>query len=430
MILNINDVGPPVLACQNALASALGARSTNSQNGTYGRGLAGDVKIFRTDVLHVPVVADGLMLDDGTINALKKYMNSANLTKLGQPLKTNVAYDAIMFNQGDEGPPVGAMQNALFSALGSEGQSGKNAKNASYGSNTALDVALLGESKNFPIPADGRGLNYIAWQILLGYMNDANRNNAGKPLKTDVKAGQFIFDEGDEGPPIAAMQAAIYSILGSKATNARNGVYGSKTVDDLLLVRGKGNITPVGYGTSCDKLTWDWLYSYMNESYQAMAKQPLTVDVSKDGDPSAPTGQELKNEIAGKGIEAYNSLHNVWVYNQYRAMASSLWDAFAEDHSDCSSFVTLVYKDCGAPDPNKRDYDGYGYTGTLWPNGKDCKPENGALAFYGGSSGNDTEHVALVTDGGTRVVSFGHTPIEYYSSVAYRSDYRGCKSFV
>ena len=33
--------------------------------------------------------------------------------------------------------------------------------------------------------------------------------------------------------------------------------------------------------------------------------------------------------------------------------------------TDCSGFVTLCYKWAGAPDPNGRGYDGYGYTGTL-----------------------------------------------------------------
>jgi hypothetical protein len=199
----------------------------------------------------------------------------------------------------------------------------------------------------------------------------------------------------------------------------------------VVAARQQGNLTPVGTGEAIDKLTNDWLASYMNDHYRAMLGEPLDVNV---GDGTGAGGGELGAAIGAKAREAYDRLRHIWTYRQYRAMAASLWDDFAEDHSDCSSFATLVYKDAGAPDPNYldqpgRSYDGYGYTGTLWPNGTPCDPKPGALAFYGGSSGNDTTHVA-VCDTATSVVSFGSTPITRYTTVAYRGDYRGCRSYV
>src|SRR5215470_4019575 len=113
MILCVNQSGPPVLACQAALHSALGANATNAGNGTYGRAMAKDVATFRTMRLGVVPVADGLMLDAGTIDALVAYMNQANRTKMDQPLTSppDVRYDVVLFNDGDDGAPVLAAQN-------------------------------------------------------------------------------------------------------------------------------------------------------------------------------------------------------------------------------------------------------------------------------------------------------------------------------
>src|SRR5262245_34683654 len=65
MILCVNQTGPPVLAVQNALRSVLGSRAINAANGVYGKGMAADVSLYRTTILGVPAVADGLMCDAG-----------------------------------------------------------------------------------------------------------------------------------------------------------------------------------------------------------------------------------------------------------------------------------------------------------------------------------------------------------------------------
>lgn len=113
-------------------------------------------------------------------------------------------------------------------------------------------------------------------------------------------------------------------------------------------------------------------------------------------------------------------------------MASSLRAPDAGRKTDCSSFYTLCCKEGGAPDPNKRGYDGYGYTGSMWPLGVAVStPQPGDAAFYGGSVGtrrNDTTHMALCINSG-EVVSFGHTPITRFS-LRYRSDFRGCRSYL
>lgn len=54
--------------------------------------------------------------------------------------------------------------------------------------------------------------------------------------------------------------------------------------------------------------------------------------------------------------------------------------------ADCSSFLTMGYKAAGAPDPNRRGFDGLGYTGTLLDGGRSTVRSAlkvGDAVFYG-----------------------------------------------
>lgn len=101
---------------------------------------------------------------------------------------------------------------------------------------------------------------------------------------------------------------------------------------------------------------------------------------------------------------------------------------------DCSAFATNVWFAGGGPDPNGRNYDHQGYTGTLIDHGirvdtiHDLKP--GDLIFYGHSSGRpgfspgDPTHVAVyvgLINGMHMVVSNGHYPM-IYTVYNYRTD--------
>jgi hypothetical protein len=414
----VNQQGNPIKALGYALRSALGAAGIpyqNLANGTFGSLFAADLRVFRDAVLGVPVVARGLLLDPATVDALTEYMAPKYLELMDDPV-SGTRYDDVLFNAGDEGPPVGAAQNALHSLLGG----GANNRSAAYGANTAADMRTLAALQHFPDCCEGRAVTYIGWQVMLSVMSEANRANAGKPLKVDVPSGQTILSLGWSGEPVEGMQAALASILGDESQNARNGQYGSMTAADLVAARQRFNLTPVGDGSGCPKVLWDVLYSYCNAENQAKMREPGTP-------PSSSVPGDIGDRVASSARAAWSELRDVWTYRQYRAMADSLWSSFAEDHTDCSSYATLCAKDAGAPDPNERGYDGYGYTGTLWPCSSPCDPRPGALAFYGGSSGNDSTHVAVVDEDASGVYSFGSTPLTHYSTIAYRGDYRGCR---
>ena len=113
-------------------------------------------------------------------------------------------------------------------------------------------------------------------------------------------------------------------------------------------------------------------------------------------------------------------------YSQYRPfqMGKPLW---VPSRWDCSAFATNVHYAGGAPDPNGRNYDHLGYTGTLCDHGVRVgsidQLDPGDLIFYGSSgsrpgfpSGSPT-HVAVyvgVKNGRHMVISHGHYPMGYY----------------
>ena len=78
---------------------------------------------------------------------------------------------------------------------------------------------------------------------------------------------------------------------------------------------------------------------------------------------------------------------------------------------DCSSFLILVYKAAGAPDPNGTDYDGTGNTASLVQRGNVTEePLPGDAVFYG-SNPLYPDHVDVYIGDG-EVIGFGSTPVK------------------
>lgn len=77
--------------------------------------------------------------------------------------------------------------------------------------------------------------------------------------------------------------------------------------------------------------------------------------------------------------------------------------------TDCSGFVTCCYKWAGAPDPNGRGFDGYGWTGDMIVTGRQIaraalKP--GDLLVFGGPA--TKQHVCVVTHTGIDPLLVSH----------------------
>lgn len=96
---------------------------------------------------------------------------------------------------------------------------------------------------------------------------------------------------------------------------------------------------------------------------------------------------------------------------------------------DCSSGATWLYYAAGAPDPNGRGFDGFGYTGTLARQGRQvtiatAKP--GDLVFY---DIYPYSHVTVYLGMG-RCWSHGSSAGPYILPVAYRRDMREVRSYL
>jgi peptidoglycan hydrolase-like protein with peptidoglycan-binding domain len=99
---------------------------------------------------------------------------------------------------------------------------------------------------------------------------------------------------------------------------------------------------------------------------------------------------------------------------------------------DCSSFATWCYWVAGAPDPNGRGYDGFGFTGSqIGPGKKVAEPRPGDLVFYGWEPAprNCPKHVAVYVGNG-KVVSHGSDSGPNLAVLDYRTDRNQIRSYL
>lgn len=117
-----------------------------------------------------------------------------------------------------------------------------------------------------------------------------------------------------------------------------------------------------------------------------------------------------------------------------RPIPDSLFSADAHNAVDCSSFVTLVYKEASVDDPNGNGYDGNGFTGTLWQHGTPVvAPNLGDLVFYRGNASIGSRsipgHVGVFV-GGSMVIEIGSESGVRKLPMNYRSDIMGYRSYL
>jgi hypothetical protein len=79
--------------------------------------------------------------------------------------------------------------------------------------------------------------------------------------------------------------------------------------------------------------------------------------------------------------------------------------------TDCSEFVTTIYKWAGAPDPNGFGYNGYGFTGTMLDHGVSIplfQVQPGDVVIWGSAPGHHTAvFIEAGTSGDPEIVSHG-----------------------
>jgi Putative peptidoglycan binding domain len=150
-------------------------------------------------------------------------------------------------------------------------------------------------------------------------------------------------------------------------------------------------------------------------------------------------GPQVTREAVWDGIADYckrmEEHRDVWHYLQARPMKSKGRKPERGGTSDCSELATVALywarleSDVPVPDPNGRAYDGYGYTGTLYPYnlGRRVSPpyQVGDMAFYGTES--RTTHVTICRQGGSDsdaiFTSNGSEAGPMPTRASYRSDF-------
>jgi hypothetical protein len=146
-----------------------------------------------------------------------------------------------------------------------------------------------------------------------------------------------------------------------KGIKPLTGYYGSLTHAALVKSHRKGSRTEFAFDA--------YSIALMRDQCAQLAEMPE---------------ERIRAAIVAEAARLYAHRNEI-VYSQDRPFRLER-PPFVPGELDCSGFVTVCHFIGGAPDPNGRDYDGHGYTGTLMSRGERCSQrdlEAGDLVFYG-----------------------------------------------
>jgi len=138
--------------------------------------------------------------------------------------------------------------------------------------------------------------------------------------------------------------------------------------------------------------------------------------------------------LSAASIFAYNvrgSIHYTEGSERMYGVRNHIHPPEIPRYEDCSSFATWLYYTSGLPDPNRRGYDGQGYTGTMIDNGRQVSVNEarlGDLVFYGWGFNGAPKHVAMSLGHG-RVISHGSESGPLLLGIRYRSDLRAVRRY-
>jgi Putative peptidoglycan binding domain/NlpC/P60 family len=178
-------------------------------------------------------------------------------------------------------------------------------------------------------------------------------------------------------------------------------------------------------GLEIDGVVGPDTYAALGPYYDSRGRWLLTQVRPVPPDPGLPlpNGATMRQKIllaAHAGVERRSEISYTQDARRMDGIKRRIVPPSVPRWEDCSSFATWCYWVSGAPDPNGRNYDGFGYTGTQIMNGVETTdPRPGDLCFYGPSRSNIT-HVTVYVGNG-RVVSHGREDgPELYGAINYR----------
>jgi cell wall-associated NlpC family hydrolase len=145
-----------------------------------------------------------------------------------------------------------------------------------------------------------------------------------------------------------------------------------------------------------------------------------------------PRVGDTRDKIIAGAMLLYNNrvrVHYTMSGKRMQGVRERLRPPKYPEWEDCSSSYTWCFWQAGAPDPNGRGYDGFGYTGTLAQNGRRItldQAQPGDAVLYG--SGPPYQHVAMYLGKG-KVWSHGSENGPYILPIDYRGDRREIRTY-
>lgn len=314
-------------------------------------------------------------------------------------------------HRGQTGPDVEALQRCLWQALGTLST---NARNGTYGKQTAVDVARA--RTHLHLPGGSETVGSVLFSSLWPFADARavalyGHVPAGVEWAPGLKRNPL--SKGMTGSDVEAAQRGLWRLLGDKSRNARNGVYGDQTETDVVLARAALELQdPVG-GAVIGGTLWAALTRWFDAA---------AIKAAEHAPAAPPPAADLRAKVVDQARWALEHADS-FRYAQIRPMPASLHNP-GTTLIDCSAFSILCHHDAGLPNPNRVDgeYDGSGWTGSIEAVCREVdEPLPGDFAMYDG-------HMAVVETpnghGDASVISDGHDPITRYTTARYRSDFR------
>jgi hypothetical protein len=235
---------------------------------------------------------------------------------------------------------------------------------------------------------------------------------------------------GSKGRDVLALQRALQR-AGSLARTHKAGRVFDSEVDTAV------RAFQAAQSLEVDGVVGPDTYEALGPSYDSRGKWLVSQVRLEPPDAELPLSSSatIRQKIvlaAHLGVEQRSRIHYTQDGRRMDGVRRRILPPAVPSWEDCSSFATWCYWVAGAPDPNGRNYDGFGYTGTQIVNGVETTdPEPGDLCFYG-SSRSAITHVTIYVGNG-RVVSHGRDEgPELYGAVNYRrsQDLREMRSYL
>lgn len=237
--------------------------------------------------------------------------------------------------------------------------------------------------------------------------------------------GNLIADGKFKGAILTNVQRALRR-KGYNKVIAR-GYFGSNTRDAIKDVQRKAHLAPTG---NIGRRVWLVLDNYYLNAKEKSAITHLVLE--QRAREAAESALRARESMIGRMITAAvytidheSSIHYTMGSLRMVGVTRKIRLPDYPRYADCSSGVTWLYWQAGAPDPNARGYDGEGFTGTLAAHGSPVSPSAivpGDLVFYG--AGPTYTHVALAIKGqgqDARVWSHGSESGPSYRVANYRT---------